>query len=202
MGETKGLDGKYGGLYRYGIKLLNHHQPSVFVAENVGGLEGANEGKAFVQILKAMEEAGEFGFNITPHKYRFEEYGVPQARHRIIIVGIRKDLGLRFLVPNAPFKNKEQWMIAKEALESEPIEKDALNHEFTNHHPKVVKMLDEILPGDNCWVDYLSPELRLNVKGAKMSNIYRRLHPEEPAYTVTGSGGGGTHMYHYDEPRA
>ncbi|MCS3486077.1 DNA (cytosine-5)-methyltransferase 1 [Bacillus sp. JUb11] len=202
MGETKGLDGKYGGLYRYGIKLLNHHQPSVFVDENVGGLEGANEGKAFVQILKAMEEAGEFGFNITPHKYRFEEYGVPQARHRIIIVGIRKDLGLRFLVPNAPFKNKEQWMIAKEALESEPIEKDALNHEFTNHHPKVVKMLDEILPGDNCWVDYLSPELRLNVKGAKMSNIYRRLHPEEPAYTVTGSGGGGTHMYHYDEPRA
>ncbi len=181
---------------------MNHHQPSVFVDENVGGLEGANEGKAFVQILKAMEEAGEFGFNITPHKYRFEEYGVPQARHRIIIVGIRKDLGLRFLVPNAPFKNKEQWMIAKEALESEPIEKDALNHEFTNHHPKVVKMLDEILPGDNCWVDYLSPELRLNVKGAKMSNIYRRLHPEEPAYTVTGSGGGGTHMYHYDEPRA
>ncbi|MGN7322842.1 hypothetical protein ACTHPT_04185 [Bacillus altitudinis] len=35
-----------------------------------------------------------------------------------------------------------------------------------------------------------------------MSNIYRRLHPEEPAYTVTGRGGGGTHMYHYDEPRA
>ncbi|MGN7322841.1 DNA cytosine methyltransferase [Bacillus altitudinis] len=147
VGETKGLDGKYGGLYRYGIKLLNHHQPSVFVAENVGGLEGANEGKAFVQILKAIEEAGEFGYNIIPHKYRFEEYGVPQARHRIIIVGIRKDLGLRFQVPKAPFKNKEQWMTAKEALESEPIEKDALNHEFTNHHPKVVKMLDDIFPG-------------------------------------------------------
>lgn len=35
-----------------------------------------------------------------------------------------------------------------------------------------------------------------------MSQIYRRLHPDEPSYTVTGSGGGGTHGYHWKEPRA
>ena len=36
----------------------------------------------------------------------------------------------------------------------------------------------------------------------KISQIYRRLHPDKPSYTVTGSGGGGTHVYHYEEPRA
>ena len=35
-----------------------------------------------------------------------------------------------------------------------------------------------------------------------MSMIYKRLNPDKPSYTVTGSGGGGTHIYHWDEPRA
>ena len=37
---------------------------------------------------------------------------------------------------------------------------------------------------------------------AKLSHIYKRLDPDKPSYTVTGSGGGGTHMYHWEEPRA
>ena len=45
-------------------------------------------------------------------------------------------------------------------------------------------------------------ELQLNVKGAKISQIYKRLDPTKPSYTVTGSGGGGTHIYHYSELRA
>jgi len=44
--------------------------------------------------------------------------------------------------------------------------------------------------------------LRLKVKGAKISQIYKRLDSTKPAYTVTGSGGGGTHMYHWKENRA
>jgi DNA (cytosine-5)-methyltransferase 1 len=199
VGETKGLEGEYGGLYKYGIKVLKHHQPLWFIGENVGGLESANGGKAFVQILTEMEEAG---YYITPHKYRFEEYGVPQSRTRIIIVGIRKDQNKKFQVPKAPFKDKKDWITSKMALENPPIPENALHHEFTRHAPKVERMLDSIKPGDNCWVDYLPEELRLNVKGTKMSNIYRRLHPDTPSYTVTGSGGGGTHMYHYKEPRA
>ena len=35
-----------------------------------------------------------------------------------------------------------------------------------------------------------------------MSQIYKRLHPDKPAYTITGSGGGGTHVYHWSENRA
>ena len=44
--------------------------------------------------------------------------------------------------------------------------------------------------------------IRLKVTKAKLSNIYKRLDSTKPAYTVTGSGGGGTHMYHWEENRA
>ena len=44
--------------------------------------------------------------------------------------------------------------------------------------------------------------LRLKVNGAKISQIYKRLDSTKPAYTVTGNGGGGTHMYHWKENRA
>ncbi|MEC1356514.1 DNA cytosine methyltransferase [Bacillus sonorensis] len=199
VGESKGLEGEYGPLYTYGIKVLRHHQPKWFIAENVGGLESANEGKAFIKILKEMEDSG---YEITPHLYKFQEYGVPQARHRIIIVGIRKDFGWKFKVPRAPFKDSSKWTSTRQALEEPPIPEDALNHEFTKHQSKVIEMLNHIPPGENAWFDGIPEHLRLNVKGAKLSNIYKRLNPNAPAYTVTGSGGGGTHMYHYAEPRA
>lgn len=199
VGESKGLEGKYGPLYTFGIRVLKHHKPKWFMAENVGGLESSNEGTAFIKIMQEMEKAG---YNITPHLYKFQEYGVPQARHRIIIVGIRKDFGWKFQVPKAPFKNATDWKTAREAIESPPITDDAMNHEYTNHQGKVIEMLKSIPPGGNAWHADIPEHLRLNVKGAKLSNIYKRLNPDAPAYTVTGSGGGGTHMYHYDEPRA
>jgi len=59
-----------------------------------------------------------------------------------------------------------------------------------------------IEPGENIWEANLPEHLKLNVKGARLSQIYRRLHPNKPSYTITGSGGGGTHGYHYSEPRA
>lgn len=198
VGERKGFKGEYGPLYSYGVKVLKIHKPLWFIAENVSGLESANEGKAFIKILTELDQAG---YNITPHLYKFQEYGVPQARERIIIVGIRKDLGLRFKVP-APTHSPENYITAKQALEEPPIPDDAPNHEFTKHKAKVVEMLKHIPPGENAWYEGIPEHLRLNVKRAKISQIYRRLHPDKPAYTVTGSGGGGTHMYHYEFPRA
>jgi DNA (cytosine-5)-methyltransferase 1 len=199
VGEHKGMDGEYGPLYSYGVKVLNIHEPMFFVAENVGGLQSANEGRAFIQILKELSEAGR-GYDIVPHLYKFEEYGVPQTRHRIIIVGIRKDLNLKFKVP-AP-TTRDQYITAKEAITDPPIPEDAPNHEFTRHNPKTVEMLKHIPPGENAWYEGIPEELRLKVKRARMSQIYRRLHPDQPSYTVTGSGGGGTHVYHWEEPRA
>ncbi len=197
VGETKGLSGSYGPLYSYGIKYLEAHQPMWFIAENVGGLSSANKGKAFDTILKAMNDAG---YKIAPHLYKFEDYGVPQARHRIIIVGIRNDLDVIYKVPQPTHVNNHKTSL--EAITSPPIAADADNHVLTKQSKKVVERLKHIAPGDNAWADSIPERLRLNVKGARLSNIYKRLDPTRPAYTVTGSGGGGTHMYHWLEPRA
>lgn len=198
VGEHKGIDGNYGPLYQYGVAALKKFRPRWFVAENVGGLASANEGAAFKRILVSMKDAG---YRIFPHLYKFEEYGVPQSRHRIIIVGIRNDLPLVFNPPSpdllAPRDNS-----AKVALENPPIPSNAPNNDRTTQHPTVVERLKYIKPGQNAFTAKLPTHLQLNVKGAKISQIYKRLDPTKPAYTVTGSGGGGTHIYHYSEPRA
>src|SRR5690625_7657911 len=63
-------------------------------------------------------------------------------------------------------------------------------------------MFSYIPAGENAWYAGIIEELRLNVSGSRLSSIYKRLDPDRPAYTVTGSGGGGTHMYHWEELRA
>ena len=89
------MKGKFGPLYSYGVELINRYHPTWFVAENVGGIKSTNEGKAFQKILHDLENSGR-GYNLTVHKYKFEKYGIPQARHRIIIVGIKNELKIKF----------------------------------------------------------------------------------------------------------
>ena len=198
IGEQKGMDGVYGPLYAYGVQGLKEFQPKWFLAENVGGLRNSNDGKVFVKILKEMQMSG---YAVYPHLYKFENYGIPQARHRIIIVGIREDIPIVYHVPAAePYKNKKRT--CRDALEKPPIPKDAPNNELTNQSTMVVERLKHIGPGENAFAASLPAYLRLNISGAKISQIYRRLAPDKPAYTVTGSGGGGTHVYHWKENRA
>ena len=83
-----------------------------------------------------------------------------------------------------------------------PIKKNAHNNELTKQHPRVVRRLELIKEGENAWTAELPTELTLNVPNARLSHIYKRLTKNKPAYTITGSGGGGTHVYHWSEPRA
>jgi DNA (cytosine-5)-methyltransferase 1 len=199
VGENLGLNGEFGPLYRYGIDVLDYHRPEWFVAENVSGLRSSNGGRDFDQILSAMSAAGP-GYVLTSHLYRFEQYGVPQRRHRIIIVGIRADLGIEFRVPAPTHPTPDTWETASRALSDIPAW--ATNQELTKQSERVIERLSYIEPGQNAFNANIPDELRLNVKGVTLSHIYRRLHPHEPAYTMTGSGGGGTHGYHWAEPRA
>ena len=198
VGEQKGFNGTFGPLYTYGVKVLKRYRPLWFLAENVGGLQSANGGKAFEKIKQDLVEAG---YKIYPNLYKFEQYGVPQARHRMIIVGIREDLPYEFQIPSpAPYASCD--VACRTALEEPPIPKDAANHELTRQSPQVVERLKYIKPGENAFTASLPEELQLHVKGARISQIYKRLSPDKPSYTVTGSGGGGTHIYHYSENRA
>jgi len=197
VGKQKGFHGEYGALYSYGVQIMNIYKPKAFIAENVGGIISANEGKAFKQILEDLQNSGD-GYNLTVHKYKSEEYGVPQTRHRYIIVGIDKSLGLKYRVPATT--NANNYVTAREALSGIP--ENALNNELKKMSERVVRRLEHIRPGENAWTAVLPEDLKLNVKSARMSQIYKRLDPDLPSYTITGSGGGGTHGYHYDEPRA
>lgn len=197
VGEQKGMNGVYGPLYSYGVKALKYFRPKWFLAENVGGLRNSNEGETFKVILQEMYKAG---YDVFPHFYKFDEYGVPQTRHRIIIIGFRR-LGVRFRIPSPkPYENID--ISCRRAIENPPIPPDAPNSELTRQSPTVVERLKHIKPGENAFTADLPEHLRLNVKAAKISQIYRRLEPNLPAYTVTGSGGGGTHVYHWKENRA
>ena len=198
VGEQKGFEGTFGPLYTYGVKVLKEYEPQWFLAENVGGLRSANDGKAFEKIQEDLKDAG---YRIYPNLYKFEEYGVPQARHRMIIVGIKDKLPYEFRIPSTkPYRDIDTS--CKTAIEQPPIPKDAPNNELTKQSATVVERLSYIKPGQNAFTADIPEHLQLHVKGAKISQIYKRLDPSKPAYTVTGSGGGGTHIYHYSEPRA
>lgn len=143
----------------------------------------------------------EAGYKLNVHLYKAEEYGVPQTRHRVIIVGIHKDESVKYRVPD-PAVYAKCDVTARTALSNIP--ENAPNNEVRKLADKVVRRLSYINPGENVWQaeerlgeDFPS-ELRIHTK-TKISQIYRKLDPNKPAYTVTAAGGGGTFMYHWTD---
>jgi len=202
VGETKGLDGDFGPLYKQGIRLIKAKNPMFFVAENVSGLVHANDYGAFIKIIEDlhMRELGEDkSYVVTPHHYHFENYGVPQTRHRVIIVGIRSDIARKLKRPFMPPAPSNVRITAREALAD--MQACLPNNQPKPLSDKVMERLQHIAPGKNIWDvnDSIPKHLQLHVKGTHISSIYKVIDPDRPAYTVTGSGGGGTHMYHWDK---
>lgn len=193
VGERAGTRGYFGSLYREAARALDEIRPQWFVAENVAGLLSARGGHT---ALETFANSGP-GYTVSVHLYKFEQYGVPQRRWRVVAVGIARDAGIVFRPP-AP--TDERPVTVEEALKG--VEKVPFNNERTRHSKRVVELLQHIPEGGNAWHENVPEHLRLNVPRCQISLIYRRLKRDEPAYTVTGSGGGGTHMYHFSEPRA
>lgn len=196
VGEHKGFaNEKFGQLYWYGIEVLKTYKPKCFIAENVSGIRSAGSGD-FQTILNDMRMAG---YRLTANLYKAEEYGIPQMRHRIIIVGIRDDIPITFRVPS-PKPYSKADISSKTALEN--ISPYAPNNSIRKLSNSVMKRLALIEPGENIWQaeerlgSDFPQELKIHTK-TKISQIYRKLHPLKPAYTVTAAGGGGTYMYHW-----
>lgn len=210
-GERKGLDGSFGQLYKEGMKLIEEKRPMFFVAENVSGLLHANNYGAFIEIMTELqfEKLREEGHNyiITPHLYKFEEYGVPQTRHRIIVVGIRADIaaevGCKRFQPPAP-THLGKFVPVGEILDevANPYPDGVWNNEDKKINAIVKERLEKTNPGENIWEAMKRSDFpeHLKIKATKtcISSIYKILDPTKPAYTVVGSGGGGTHMYHWE----
>jgi len=83
-------------LYKQFLRVVNIVHPRYFVAENVSGLKQLSSGTFLKEQLNAYDEAG---YNVTYQVLNAKDYGVPQSRKRLFIVGIRKDLNQVFQFP-------------------------------------------------------------------------------------------------------
>lgn len=76
------------------VKFINWYSPKAFVMENVKGLLSMKNGQIIQTILDAFAHAGTHGYRVACKTLKASEYGVPQNRERVIIIGFRQDLEL------------------------------------------------------------------------------------------------------------
>ena len=146
-GKGLGINGKRSSLYTSMVEAINIVQPKVFVAENVKGLLLKSRKESFDKI---MEDFGMLGYEVSHELYHAADYGVPQSRERVFIVGTAK--GVSKFIPPKPERAKENWMTASEAIgDLEHLDKDeSINHIWSIanvSHDQGNRRLDANRPG-------------------------------------------------------
>ncbi len=133
-GAMRGINDPRGKLFYEYLRILQDKKPLFFLAENVAGLVSSANKKEFDNIISKFEE---LGYSVSWRLLNAKEFGVPQERKRVIIIGYRKDLGKEF---NFDRLEKQQSITLKKALaglpESVPAaDKNKPNKElkFPNH---------------------------------------------------------------------
>lgn len=111
-GKMTGVDGKRSGLYVWMVRAVQRLKPKVFIAENVKALLMKRHEESLKRVISDFSEAG---YNVSYHLYDVKDYGVPQTRERVIIVGVRKDL-VGVFEPPIPTTH-EHPITCKQALE-------------------------------------------------------------------------------------
>ena len=196
--KRPGLEGTRGNLYTYFLDFVNKKKPKAFVAENVKGLLSANNYQAIKQIISDFESIAP-GYLVKPKLYNFADYGVPQFRQRVLLVGIRMDTGFNFVHPQPEYGQNRTYTYrtAGEALKN--VETVLDNNKHHRIQARTVEILNRIKPGGN--FSDIPKDSPYYVKGM-ISHVYRRIHPDKPSSTIIAGGGGGTWGYHYLEPRS
>lgn len=122
------IDDSRNVLYKHYVRIVKAKQPKIFVGENVKGLLTMANGDIFEAI---KEEFSQCGYNVFSQLVNARYFGVPQDRERVIIVGIRKDLGINdFSIP-VP-KNKRMTMREALAGMPEPSPDDICNAPYSS----------------------------------------------------------------------
>ncbi len=122
-GAMRGINDKRGQLFYEYIRVLKDKQPKFFLAENVPGIVSRTHITEFETIISKLSS---LGYNVTYNVVDARNYGVPQERRRVIIVGYRQDLGFRFAFPQPTHtksgtktldgKNMQKWVTLSEAI--------------------------------------------------------------------------------------
>lgn len=101
------LDDKRNFLYLHFIRCLMQSKPKLFVAENVKGMTTLGKGEVFKQIVEDFAAAG---YTIYHKLLSSEEYGVPQIRKRVILVGVRNDIDFEYQYPEPAYGDEKKGL--------------------------------------------------------------------------------------------
>ncbi len=133
-GAMRGIKDPRGQLFYEYLRILKDKKPLFFLAENVPGLISRAHLPEFKKIIKKFEK---IGYDVNYELLNSKDYGVPQERKRVIIVGYRKDLRKKFEFPEPSHAEKPKgkqlpWVTLKEAIGSLPKAKAALEKNKPN----------------------------------------------------------------------
>jgi DNA (cytosine-5)-methyltransferase 1 len=198
------------------VKTINWYNPKAFVMENVKGLLSMQSGEVIKQIVDEFENAGAHGYTVRLKVLKASDFGVPQSRERVIVIGIRKDLDL---IPEFPSKKYAQEITVDDAITDLPIieagegrERQEYSHEPQNayqkfmrnnadfvsnhiamrHTDRLIERFKAIQPGKNLldvWETHGAVQRGNPSKKSevKFSQNNLRLHGNKPAPTVAAS---------------
>ena len=165
-------------LFKEYARLLKELQPKVFVMENVTGMVKGCMKQAYLQIIKTLRECG---YKAKGEVLNAKYFNVPQSRQRVIIIGVRNDLGIE---PSHP-KPDSKPISAREAMNG------VLNETFNRPLATVASAIwNKIKPGENGTV--LRP-------GYYMNTVKVNPHKPSPTIPKTCPGTGG--LLHWAEKR-
>lgn len=160
----RSIDDSRNVLYRELLRVIRDKKPRFFLAENVKGILHFAGGEVFKTILAEMAA---LGYRVQYQLFNAADYGVPQKRERVFIVGVRNDIDFDFKFP-APTHGKEQ---------NEHVRKWVGVADALAHFPD---------PGtDNGLPNHICSKYKLNFNGYLG---HRPLNPDVPAPTVTARG--------------
>lgn len=125
-------------LYKQLIRVISSKKPKFFLAENVKGILSIGKGQVFKMIL---DDFRSIGYKVKYKVLNAADYGVPQTRMRVIIVGVRNDIDFEYQYPEPTnCKNGSnslpKWISVTEALQDIPdpdVKNDLPNHEYSKY---------------------------------------------------------------------
>ena len=176
IGQRKGFEDTRGTLFFDIARILKEKQPKAFILENVKQLVGHNNGQTLKVILKTLKE---LGYNVKYAVLNALDYGLPQKRERVIIVGHRQPILFSFPPPQRPFKPLSE--ILEKGVDEKHYVSDYILEKRQNRHKSAYKLSiwHENKSGNICSYPY-SCALRSGASyNYLLVNGERRLTPRE-----------------------
>ena len=189
---VSGLDDPRGMLFQEYVRILRKLQPRGFLFENVAGIIGAQEGKAWREILTAFES---IGYTISYRVLDAADYGVPQHRERLIIVGTRDK---PFVFPRPTHgpdsRDKHQYHAPALAIDGVEDEKPSILGGRYGH------LLKDIPPGLNYsfYTEEMGHPTPHFSWRSKFSDLLYKADPVMPVRTIKAQGGQYTGPFHWE----